>query len=730
MKTLLLIFVFLANACWYLNAQGVYDARQSVILQASVQENPPIISLNWVMDTANGGYTIWRKGASDNSWGAPVTFLDPSSVSWADSQVVSGVGYEYQVIKSLPDFPFGNKLNMGTGYIYTGIKLPVVHHRGACLMVIDSSFKQTLALEISRYLADLEADGWSTDTRYVDRNDSVPLVKSQISDWASMNPDTSQALFLFGRIPVPFSGNIAPDGHQDHKGAWPCDGYYGNLDGIWTDSIVNVGFGSFRNRNFPGDGRFDNNKFPTPVSLQVGRVDFSNMDKFPESEEELLRRYLNKNHAWRTGKMPAMERGLVDNNFPSFIAGIGQVGWCNFSAMFGYANVKDVQYRQTLSNESYMWSYGAGGGGPESASDISSTSNFTTDSLQTIFTMIFGSYFGDWDYPNDFLRAAIASRSCLVSTWANRPNWWVHHMAMGESIGYSTRVTMNNTGLYQFAYNGGWVHTALMGDPTLRMHILAPVENLSAQQDNQHIRLEWDDPANALGYFVYKKETGDSVFQQLNQVLLTSTFYVDSCAGAGLKTYMVRSMELRTSASGTYYNLSTGVTSSIIADPPAWELHETITMSNSIPGNGAISLDPEGGCVPYSYSWDNGENTSAIQNLDPGTYCVTIQDCAGCMEAYCGIVELVSAVHEINSINQYVLYPNPVEHQLKLDLDFTEYQELRVQLIDHNGTVLASKNREGKHLNITWDVAFLPAGSYRIQLNGSFGQALVSFIKL
>lgn len=101
-------------------------------------------------------------------------------------------------------------------------------------------------------------------------------------------------------------------------------------------------------------------------------------------------------------KMPAMERGLVDNNFPSFIAGIGQVGWCNFSAMFGYANVKDVQYRQTLSNESYMWSYGAGGGGPESASDISSTSNFTTDSLQTIFTMIFGSYFGDWDYPNDF----------------------------------------------------------------------------------------------------------------------------------------------------------------------------------------------------------------------------------------------------------------------------------------------------------------------------------------
>ena len=100
------------------------------------------------------------------------------------------------------------------------------------------------------------------------------------------------------------------------------------------------------------------------------------------------------------------------------------------------------------------------------------------------------------------------------------------------------------------------------------------------------------------------------------------------------------------------------------------------------------------------------------------------------MEAYCGTVDFISAVHEINGINQYALYPNPVEQQLNLDLDFTEYQELRLQIIDPNGTVLASKNSEGKHLNIVWNVAFLPAGSYRIQLNGSFGQALVSFIKL
>jgi hypothetical protein len=52
-------------------------------------------------------------------------------------------------------------------------------------------------------------------------------------------------------------------------------------------------------------------------NLQIGRVDFSNMNKFSESEEQLLRRYLDKNHAWRIGKMQMMEQGLVDNNFPS-----------------------------------------------------------------------------------------------------------------------------------------------------------------------------------------------------------------------------------------------------------------------------------------------------------------------------------------------------------------------------------------------------------------------------
>ena len=31
-------------------------------------------------------------------------------------------------------------------------------------------------------------------------------------------------IFLFGDIAVPYSGDINPDAHPDHKGAWPADG--------------------------------------------------------------------------------------------------------------------------------------------------------------------------------------------------------------------------------------------------------------------------------------------------------------------------------------------------------------------------------------------------------------------------------------------------------------------------------------------------------------------------
>lgn len=46
--------------------------------------------------------------------------------------------------------------------------------------------------------------------------------------------------------------------------------------------------------------------------------------------------------------------------------------------------------------------------------------------------------------------------------------------------------------------------------------------------------------------------------------------------------------------------------------------------------DGKIITSVNGGAAPYSYVWSNGNTTSAIHNLAPGTYSVTVTDAKGC----------------------------------------------------------------------------------------------------
>lgn len=57
----------------------------------------------------------------------------------------------------------------------------------------------------------------------------------------------------------------------------------------------------------------------------------------------------------------------------------------------------------------------------------------------------------------------------------------------------------------------------------------------------------------------------------------------------------------------------------------------TSTPDTCTGGGGTAQVTASGGTTPYVYQWSNGGgNTATIQNLDPGTYTVTITDSAGC----------------------------------------------------------------------------------------------------
>ena len=149
--------------------------------------------------------------------------------------------------------------------------------------------------------------------------------------------------------------------------------------------------------------------------------------------------------------------------------------------MFGTSNsaIIETDFFNNMNTNSYKWSYGCGAGSYTGASGIGNTTDFANDSLLSVFMILFGSYFGDWDSQDNFLRAPLASGLTLTNCWAGRPNWYFHHMSLGENIGYSTVLSQNNASLYISGFGERYCTSALMGDPTLRLHTVAPPANLT-----------------------------------------------------------------------------------------------------------------------------------------------------------------------------------------------------------------------------------------------------------
>ena len=583
----LIPFLWLLSSGLSSPAQTASD--YAVPVTAVTQTNPVGIALSWPATPAATGYTVSRKGREAAFWGA-ATPLPGTATNYVDSAVTSGFGYEYRITKTAPS---GASSYTAYGYIYVGLNLLPIHSRGKIILVIDSTYAASLTTELRRLELDLIGDGWGVIRHDVAPTNSVPSVKSLITADYAAEPANVKAVFLLGHIPVPYSGEINPDGHLDHLGAWPADAFYGDMDGTWTDTTVNTTAASgTRNDNIPGDGKFDQDAMASTIELQVGRVDFHDLPAFAQAEGELLRQYLDKDHYFRHRFVNSQRRGLIDDNFGAFGGeAFAADGWRVFAPLLGVTNTIAGDWLTTFcpqastpSPEPYLWGYGCGGGSYTSAAGVATTADLAANDPQVVFTMQFGSYFGDWDSQDNFLRAQIATPSyTLVSAWAGRPYWILHHMAMGETIGYSTRLTQNNSGfLYSANYGTNWIHIALMGDPSLRLHPVAPPSALLAWPDVVGVSLAWNPSPDAIeGYQVYRAPAVDGPYTRLTTSTLTNTAYSDP-QGTASSVYLVRALKLEQTPSGSYHNLSQGILQSLDSSLTAPQITLVRPTNNSV----------------------------------------------------------------------------------------------------------------------------------------------------
>ncbi|MFC2131074.1 T9SS type A sorting domain-containing protein [Bacteroidota bacterium] len=575
-------------------------------VKAEVTQDPsPQIKISWEKHPYAKSYEIRRKNFGDAFFSNnALAQLDTGTTFFVDDNVMTGHEYEYEVraiylAKQDPIF-VGDTIGIydfaATGYIYSGIDVDVKSNFDKCLLLIDENIADALPGEISRLEMDLVQEGWHLVKRYVPRTeefdgDAVKNVKNIIMEEAEKEPEKEMYIFLLGRVAVPYSGNIVPDGHSNnHWGAWPCDGYYGSLnENAWTDNYANsTATSREENKNAPGDGKFDQSKFEfNPVNCPVGRVDFYNMPTFEESETELIKQYLDKDHEYRTGNMPYISRGLIDDNFGMYgLNGFSSTAWRVFPLFFGADSIHEksqgYDWFTNLSTENYLWAYGCGGGSYTSCGGIGVSEQFDTTEVNSIFTMLFGSYFGDWDSQNNILRASLCSSpSVLTCCWAGRPHWFLQHMDLGMPIGFGTKLSQNNKNQYlglSVSYMNNWyyinqsaqeIHIALMGDPTLRMYMGTVPEpaNLSVVQlVGRKVELTWNEPeiSGDYSFNVYRSDEPYGPFEKINTEPVEYPDFMDEDIAYGSVYYMVRTVKIETTNSGSFKNLSRGIIQSIV----------------------------------------------------------------------------------------------------------------------------------------------------------------------
>ena len=602
----------------------------TIQVTTTVSPTTPSITFTWATITGSSGITINRKTKAATSWGTAIATLAGTATTYTDNTVVVGTAYEYKLTSS--------GTQAANTYIYAGIQIPQVDSRGKVILLVDNTFTTTLATELTRLENDLTGDGWQVLRHNVDRSATLATVKGLIKTDFTADPTNVKTVFIFGHITVPYSGNIYPDGHTDHQGAWPCDGYYADMTGTWTDATVNNATASRpENDNIPGDGKFDASSLPGTLELEIGRVDLYNMTSFVSTETQLMKQYLDKDHNFRHKNINPRRKALVDDNF-NYMGGeaFAGSGYRNFTSFFPPSDIVAGDYFTDMASQSYLWSYGCGPGSMGSCGGVGATTDFAQKTTQSVFTMMFGSYFGDWDGQNNFMRAVLASAGWgLTCSWSGRPHSIYHHMALGDHIGYSARLSMINNSLYVYNYGARYVHIALMGDPTLRMHIVAPPSNVAATGTNPKA-ISWSaSPDAVLGYHVYRQNNGTGAYTKITGSMVTGTNYSDASPVSASDRYMVRAVVLESSNSGTYYNLSQGAFDGGVIDTQAPTIPSNLSAASitqtSFVLNWTASTDNVG-VVLYEvyrngvYLGNSFTNSFTVSGLSPfTTYAMTVK---------------------------------------------------------------------------------------------------------
>jgi hypothetical protein len=133
-----------------------------------------------------------------------------------------------------------------------------------------------------------------------------------------------------------------------------------------------------------------------------------------------------------------------------------------------------------------------------------------------------------------------------------------------------------------------------------------------------------------------------------------------------------------------------------------------------------------GGVTPYTYSWNTGATTSALNGICTGSYTVTVTDSNGCTQL-ASIVIVATGIQELSNVSDVKVYPNPTSGELNILINNQNIMPQAIVVYDITGRKVIEQKADKNTALMHMDVSALFNGTYILEINGLNGTKIVRF---
>jgi hypothetical protein len=516
------------------------------------------------------------------SWSNVASNITPGTGHWIDTNVSAGEVWEYQV-KRNNTWSFASTNYSAVGYTLGALLTDNSVYKGQMILLVAQDIPTNLATKYFRLKKELTNEGWFVNELIVpkatnwDSGNQVVTIKTQIQNIYNAAPTTDKpkVLFILGHVPMPRSGSanvVAPDDHSQNAGARGCDGYYADMDGVYTDTATfnPGGLTTPLAINQPNDFKWDQDYFPSNLEMAFGRVDFADITDVTTSELGLIENYLDRLSNYRN-----VNTGFDMGDKSAFNLGYNNSNDASYRTLLNVSKPENV-YQKTDASNHNQW---VQNNGPFKVYMqnvlVPSITDWQTYGMNATVYSSDQSYWGFGDVPQPSgvfsrIRALLGVDSkCLVALWTTTSIGLFHQACTGQSIGQALLHTMNHNTTnqhlekpqQQYDTEAWWnrTHFEIWGDPTISLYQVKPVNNLTLTNVSGNPVLQWTPSSDSavLGYHIYESNTELGVFQRISTSPITITNFTIPNYNPS-HWYMVKAIKVVESGCGKLLQSSIG----------------------------------------------------------------------------------------------------------------------------------------------------------------------------